>query len=179
MTISVDFGGLTTTQTTSHGVPVQGAPREVNAPSDRCGIGYAPVGRRASRANAARLAVTPLRSRCCWNTGSARVPSCHHAAKAARLRGLPRHIESSNLAGVSRGRMTPEEALGQALREARLKVGLSQEDLGEACGRHRTYISLLERGKHSPSIKTLFSVAAVLETTPWRLLKRADALLSE
>ncbi len=75
--------------------------------------------------------------------------------------------------------MTPEEALGQALRDARLKVGLSQEALGEACDRHRTYVSLLERGKHSPSIKTLFSMAEVLGTTPSRLLRRVEELLAE
>ncbi|MDQ4144927.1 MAG: helix-turn-helix domain-containing protein [Actinomycetota bacterium] len=80
---------------------------------------------------------------------------------------------------MPRRRVSPEEALGDALREARLKVGLSQEALGDACDRHRTYISLLERGKHSPSVKTLFSLAEVLETTPSKLLGRVEDLLGE
>lgn len=80
---------------------------------------------------------------------------------------------------MPRRRISLEEAFGEALREARAKAGLSQEALGEACDRHRTYISLLERGKHSPSVKTLFSLAVVLETTPSKLLRRVEELLGE
>jgi transcriptional regulator with XRE-family HTH domain len=46
-------------------------------------------------------------------------------------------------------------------------------------GRHRSYVSDLERGKYSASIKTLFLLAAVLETTPSRLLRRVEELLGE
>ena len=70
-------------------------------------------------------------------------------------------------------------ARGEALPEARLKAGLSQEALGEACDRHRTYIGLVERGKYSASIQTLFLLAPALETTPSKLLRRAEDLLME
>lgn len=80
---------------------------------------------------------------------------------------------------MSRRKMTAEEAFGQALREARDRVQLSQEALGHAAGRHRTYVSHLERGLSSPSIKTLFLLAEVLETTPSRLLRRVEELLGE
>ena len=45
--------------------------------------------------------------------------------------------------------MTPENAFGKVLREIRQKYPLSQEELGFESGYHRTYISLLERGKNA------------------------------
>jgi transcriptional regulator with XRE-family HTH domain len=75
--------------------------------------------------------------------------------------------------------MTAEEAFGQALREARERIQLSQEALGHAAGRHRTYVSHLERGLSSPSIKTLFLLAEVLATTPSKLLRRVEELLGD
>jgi len=41
----------------------------------------------------------------------------------------------------------------------------------------RNYISLLERGLNSASIKTLFKLAAVLGTSPSQMLAQAEELL--
>lgn len=80
---------------------------------------------------------------------------------------------------MPRRRMTPEEAFGEALREARERAGISQEALALEAGRHRSYVSDLERGKYSASIKTLFLLAEVLETTPSQLLRRVEQFLGE
>lgn len=72
-------------------------------------------------------------------------------------------------------RKTPEVVFGEVLRQLRLDQDLSQEALAHACDRHRTYISLLERGKHSPSIATLFLLADALATKPSELLRRVEA----
>lgn len=69
---------------------------------------------------------------------------------------------------------SPESAFGEVLRELRLAQDLSQEALAHACDRHRTYISLLERGKHSPSIATLFLLADALTTDPSEILRRVE-----
>lgn len=74
-------------------------------------------------------------------------------------------------------RQSPEAAFGDVLRQLRLAQDLSQEALAHACDRHRTYISLLERGKHSPSIGTLFRLADALSTQPSDILHRVEALL--
>lgn len=71
-------------------------------------------------------------------------------------------------------RKSPESAFGDVLRELRLDRELSQESLAHACQRHRTYISLLERGKHSPSIATLFLLARALATKPSEILRRVE-----
>ena len=60
-----------------------------------------------------------------------------------------------------------------------MERGLSQEGLGQEAGRHRTYISELERGTHSPSINTVFMLAQVLKTSPSALLRRAEEVLGE
>ncbi len=72
-----------------------------------------------------------------------------------------------------------EGAFGEVLRQTRLDKGLSQEELADACGRHRTYVSLLERGRSSPSIKTLFLLAEALGVRPSQLVKQVEARLGD
>jgi len=75
--------------------------------------------------------------------------------------------------------MTPEEAFGKVLREIREEHSFSQEELGFESGYHRTYISLLERGKKSPSLNTLFQLAAALAVSPSEILRRTEARISQ
>jgi len=72
---------------------------------------------------------------------------------------------------------TLEEAFGQVIRELRLKQGMSQEELSFECGRHRTYVSLLERGRNSPSIRTLWMLAEALQVSPASLVRRIESKL--
>lgn len=62
--------------------------------------------------------------------------------------------------------MTMEEAFGLTLQNLRKARKLSQEELGFESGYHRTYISQLERGRKSPSLRTIFQLAAALKTLP-------------
>lgn len=72
--------------------------------------------------------------------------------------------------------ITPEQAFGRVVRELRLAKDLSQEDLALASDRHRTYISLLERGRNSPSLKTILRLAEVLEIDPSDLIERVERM---
>ncbi|MGH2755520.1 MAG: helix-turn-helix domain-containing protein [Actinomycetota bacterium] len=72
------------------------------------------------------------------------------------------------------GRRSAEEIFGEVLREVRLERGLSQEELALACDRHRTYISLLERGVNSPSLRTILQLADALGVRPSDLLRRIE-----
>ncbi len=58
---------------------------------------------------------------------------------------------------------TLERAFAEALRQARRRRGLTQEQLAFAAGLDRTAMSLLERALRSPSLETVFSIAAALE----------------
>ena len=74
--------------------------------------------------------------------------------------------------------MTNEKAFGEVLRDIRQEHSLSQEELGFESGYHRTYISLLERGRKSPSLNTIFQLAAALGVSPSEILRRTEARVS-
>jgi transcriptional regulator with XRE-family HTH domain len=68
-------------------------------------------------------------------------------------------------------------AFGQVIRDLRMEAGLSQEALSLVCGRHRTYVSLIERGKNSPSITTLWLMAEALNVQPSAVIRRVEQFL--
>jgi len=73
--------------------------------------------------------------------------------------------------------VTPEQAFAKALREVRTEKGISQEGLALDANYHRTYVSLLERGKMNPSLRTILSIAAVLEIPAADLIQRVETHL--
>lgn len=58
--------------------------------------------------------------------------------------------------------MEPEVAFGIVLRQLRKQSGLSQESLAHAAGMERNYISLLELGRNSASVKMIFRISSAL-----------------
>ena len=72
---------------------------------------------------------------------------------------------------------TTEEAFGLTVRKIRLKRGLSQQALADQSGYHRTYIGLLEGGKKSPSLRTLFNIAITLQVRPSEMVRRVERLV--
>jgi transcriptional regulator with XRE-family HTH domain len=55
-----------------------------------------------------------------------------------------------------------EQAFGHVLRKLRRERGLSQEGLAFEAELDRNYISLLELGRNSASVKTIFKLAPAL-----------------
>ena len=78
----------------------------------------------------------------------------------------------------SEGKRSPEQAFGKILRKIRLKRGLSQQELADKSGYHRTYIGLLEHGQKSPSLRTLINVAATLQVQPSDILRRIERIIA-
>jgi transcriptional regulator with XRE-family HTH domain len=71
----------------------------------------------------------------------------------------------------------PEDVIASVLRDVRREKGLSQESLASEAGLHRTHIGLVERGKRSPTVKTLLVIAGALGLSGSALFDRfADAL---
>jgi transcriptional regulator with XRE-family HTH domain len=58
-----------------------------------------------------------------------------------------------------------DKEFATVLRKLRLEKGFSQEAFAFEVGIHRTYVSQLERGLKSPSLKTLQKIAQVLGIT--------------
>ena len=73
--------------------------------------------------------------------------------------------------GVPHKKQDCKEAFGERLRELRLRIGLSQEELGDAAGLDRTYVSSCERGRRNVSIETICKFAAALRVSPHELLR--------
>lgn len=65
-------------------------------------------------------------------------------------------------------------AVGQAVRDARLRGGLSMRALAVRCGVSQAFLSAVERGMSTPSIITLYKLAEVLGTEPADLLAPPD-----
>lgn len=56
------------------------------------------------------------------------------------------------------------------VRRCRLELGLSQEQLADVCGYHRTYIGAVERAERNITLATLNAIAIALKTDPKTLL---------
>lgn len=61
--------------------------------------------------------------------------------------------------------------LGTNLRDARKRLGLTQEEVAERSGVHPTEVSRIEAGKRDPRISTLLRLARALEVRPGELLE--------
>ena len=68
----------------------------------------------------------------------------------------------------------PKRMLGQNLRRTRVATGLSQEELADRAGLHRTYISSVERGERNVSLETIFLLAQALGVEPADLVTAAS-----
>ena len=68
-------------------------------------------------------------------------------------------------------------ALGNALREARLERGHTQESLGLETGVSKNYVGGIERGERSPTVKKIAVLAAALDLALDDLFCRAAELL--
>lgn len=64
---------------------------------------------------------------------------------------------------------------GQVVRHYRGLAGLSQEDLADAAGLHRTYVSLLERGQRNPSLYVILTLAAALGIPAFKLVAEIES----
>lgn len=72
--------------------------------------------------------------------------------------------------------MEPEVAFGLVLKDLRKQSQLSQEALAHEAGIERNYISLLELGRNSASIKIIFKLAPILGVTVSEMLHQVEIL---
>lgn len=70
-------------------------------------------------------------------------------------------------------------ALGEAIRQARLRRGVSQEELADASGLHRTYISSVERGERNLGFINLVKIAQALNVKVSVLTRHLDDLVED
>ena len=66
------------------------------------------------------------------------------------------------------------QALGDAIRERRTALGLSQEELAEAVACHRNYMGRIERGEQNITLDMMVRVARGLRSSINELMKEAE-----
>lgn len=71
----------------------------------------------------------------------------------------------------------PALAFGAAVRERRLEVGLSQEELAAGAAVERSHMGKIERGEHMPNFVLILRLAKALGVAPGKLVDRAVDLL--
>lgn len=64
--------------------------------------------------------------------------------------------------------------LAKNIKQFRLKLGYSQEELADLCGCHRTYVGSVERGERNITLATLASLSKALGVSPIILLTPED-----
>ena len=69
--------------------------------------------------------------------------------------------------------------LGKELKSVREAVGMSQERLAFEAGVHRTYISLLERDRKSPTLNVLIRICKALGISAAELVARVEKSLED
>jgi transcriptional regulator with XRE-family HTH domain len=69
-----------------------------------------------------------------------------------------------------------DRILGLEIQRCRIEKGWSQEYLAEVTGLHRTYISQLERGLKSPSVRVLSHITTALGLTMSDFLQAVEKL---
>jgi transcriptional regulator with XRE-family HTH domain len=65
-----------------------------------------------------------------------------------------------------------QAVIGANVRRFRTRIDISQEELADICGYHRTYVGMIERGERNITIATLEALAGALGVEPLRLLER-------
>lgn len=67
--------------------------------------------------------------------------------------------------------MSLRQALADNLRRTRRELGMSQEDLADAAGIDRTYVSALERCRYAATVDVIERLAEALKIDPLALLR--------
>lgn len=70
--------------------------------------------------------------------------------------------------------MTIELCFAKVLKSLRIKGMMSQEELAFRSDLDRTYISMLERGIHQPTISTLFALSRALNMKPSDMVRLVE-----
>jgi transcriptional regulator with XRE-family HTH domain len=88
--------------------------------------------------------------------------------------------------GIKRGRPVGSRtfdpasahAFGEAVREYRLLIGLSQEELGNRALVERSHMGKIERGEHLPNLALILRLSKAMEVKPGALVDRTVELLA-
>lgn len=86
-------------------------------------------------------------------------------------------LHDFTVAAMGKRRAKPDvrERFGSAVKFRREELGLTQEDLADKAGIHRTYLSDVERGTRNLSLVNIEKLATALSVTMSKLFEAVEA----
>ena len=87
---------------------------------------------------------------------------------------LPKRITECCIMAVNMASLTDKKFLrdlGERIREKRVALGITQEQFGQKCDLHRTFVGSVERGERNVSILNLRLMAKMLRVELSELLR--------
>jgi len=66
------------------------------------------------------------------------------------------------------------KAIAQTIAKLRHEANISQEELADRAGIHRTYVSQIERSLKSPTLQVLMQIATALNTSASEIIKEIE-----
>lgn len=67
-----------------------------------------------------------------------------------------------------------KQIIGKTVKAIRIKQGMSQEDLADACNVDRSYVSMIEVGRNEPSVTKIFDLCKGLKIKPSDFFKMVE-----
>lgn len=80
------------------------------------------------------------------------------------------HLSNDDIKAITK---QLNEAFGRVLKRLRAEASTGQELMAGDSHLSRSYISLLEKGAHSPTLATMYFIASVLDMPVHEIVKRA------
>ena len=68
-------------------------------------------------------------------------------------------------------------AFGSVVRQCRVELGISQEELGHRAEIERSHMGKIERGQHLPNLALILKLAGALSTSPGGLVEKTAEML--
>ena len=75
---------------------------------------------------------------------------------------------------ISEKHGVPSIGIGRRIRDERMALGLTIEGFAELIDKSSSYTGLLERGQRTPSLETLYIIAATLNTSAGKILSESE-----
>jgi ribosome-binding protein aMBF1 (putative translation factor) len=119
----------------------------------------------------------PVRSQN-WSAGGAALGMLVTGfARNVTHRRYTQSLHALTVAAMGKRRAKPDvrERFGTAVKFRREELGLTQEDLAEKAGIHRTYLSDIERGTRNLSLINIEKLAAALSVSMAKLFEAVDS----
>ncbi|WP_321897303.1 helix-turn-helix domain-containing protein [Burkholderia cepacia] len=88
-----------------------------------------------------------------------------------------RTVRPGRPAGTTSYEAEPAAAFGMAVRAARMKKGLAQDEFAVLAGVDRSHMGKIERGTHMPTLAMILRIAGALDVSSADLMAATESIL--